>query len=115
MRLLVALFTASTLVQAAPFTETIDLNMPGAFESLAMRHPDHVATVEKILSIAKARPKAELAPWIEATFNVQDVQLAQFWLVSNPPKLKVAFTLDRTRYTANVVPDLEPVKLIPAR
>lgn len=115
MRLFIALFAFSTLAHGAPFTEIIDLNEPAALDALKARHPEHVQRVEKILAIAKERPKPELGPWIETTFDAQDVDIARLWQVSDPPKLKVAFTLDRTRYTASVVANLEPAKFIPAR
>lgn len=93
---------------------TVDLNDPGALESLRTDRPDHYARARAILAIVEARPAPDVARLIEARFDASDVELLQ-WQVSDPPKLRVSFTLDSTRYTAVVVPALEPARLMPAR
>ena len=112
--LLVLLLLCSGFVQAAIVTRTVDLNSPGALESLRDQRPTHYTKARAILAIAKARPASDLGRWIEARFDASDVELL-LWRVSDPPKLGVSFTLDDTRYTAYVVPVLPPVRAIPAR
>ena len=47
-------------------------------------------------------------------FDATDIEMLQ-WRVSFPPKLQVSFTLDTTRYTAEVTPNLPPARATPAR
>ena len=117
MRSLIALlfFLGAVGQVAAIGNETVDLSDPRALESLRDRRPDHYAKVQAILAIAEARPDdVRIGPWIEARFQASDVELL-LWRVSDPPKLRVAFTLDNTRYTADVIPALQPARAVPAR
>jgi hypothetical protein len=100
--------------QAATFAGPVDLTAPGVLESLRGQRPDHYAKARAILALAKSRPGATTGRLIEARFDAADVQMT-FWRVSDPPKLQVSFTLDDTRYDAQVVPDLPPARALPAR
>jgi hypothetical protein len=115
MRMLIALlFFLSTGGQAAAFNPTVDLNSPGVLESLRAERPEHYAKARAILTIAETRPTPDVGRWLEARFEASDVELLQ-WQVSDPPRLRVSFTLDATRYTGVVVPSLAPVRPMPAR
>jgi len=115
MRMLIALlFVLSSGGQAAPFNPTVDLNSPGALESLRAERPEHYAKARAILTIAETRLGPDVGRWIEVRFEASDVELLQ-WQVSDPPKLRVSFTLDATRYTAVVVPSLSPARPMSAR
>jgi hypothetical protein len=112
MRTLVTLLFASAVAQAAGFAEPIDLSAPGALQSLQGRRPDHYAKAQAIIELVKAKPNQDLVPWIEARFDASDVDFRHLWLVTYPPKMKVSFTLDEARYTAIVVPVLEPTAFV---
>ena len=115
MRILVTLFFVSAISQAAGFTAPVDLNAPGVLASLQERRPDHYAKVRAILALVESRAQFDLGPWIEAQFDAADVDFLHLWRVSDPPKLKVSFTLDDARYSAIVVPMLPPARAVPAR
>src|SRR4029450_3760043 len=115
MRILGTLFFVSAISQAAGFNAPIDLSAPGVLESLQERRPDHYAKVRAILALVESRAQFNLGPWIEAEFDASDVDFLHLWRVSDPPKLKVSFTLDDARYTAVVVPMLQPARAAPAR
>jgi hypothetical protein len=115
MRMLIAfLFLLTTAGQAARLDPTIDLSSPGTLESLRAERPEHYAKARAILTIAETRVTPDVGRWIEARFDASDVELLQ-WQVSDPPKVRVSFTLDATRYTAVVVPSLSPARPLPAR
>lgn len=111
MRTLMALLLAATVqAQAAPPRETVDLDSPGALEALRVERPEHYAKTKEILALAQTSRGPKLGQLIEARYEASDVEMLQ-WRVSDPPKLRVSFTLERTRYTAQVVPNLPPMKL----
>ena len=115
MRMRIALFLlASPIAQAAMAAGVIDLDTPGALEALRAQRPAHYAKVEAILALAQARPAPTTPSLMEARFGASDVELLQ-WRVSDPPRLRVSFTLDDTRYTGEVVPSLRPARALPAR
>ena len=117
MRLLIPtlLLATATATQAADVTERVDLNAPGAFESLRSTRPAHYEKARAILQDAGTHPTAPTTrPLLEARFDATDIEMLQ-WRVSFPPKLQVSFTLDATRYTAEVTPNLPPARATPAR
>jgi hypothetical protein len=112
--LAVPLFAAALGVHAAIVTKMVDLDAPGAIEALQSQNPEHYARARAILATAKAAPRTDLARFIEVEFRASDVECIA-WRVSDPPQLKVAFTLDSTRYSAVVVPQLPPARPVPLR
>lgn len=115
MRILATLLFVSAISQAAGFNGPIDVNAPGVLASLQERRPDHYAKVRAILTLVESRAEFNLGPWIEAQFDAADVDFSHLWQVSDPPKLKVSFTLEDARYTAVVVPRLQPARAVPTR
>ena len=115
MRLLAPLFFVSAIAQATGFEQPMDVNAPGALKYLQERRPDHYQKVRAILALVESRPQLNLGPWIEAQFEASDVDFLHLWRVSDPPKLKVSFTLDDIRYTAVVVPVLQRARGMPTR
>jgi hypothetical protein len=113
-KLMALLLLLSPMAHAGMVGGVIDLTDPGALESLRDRRPDHYAKVRAILKVAETRPAVGASQWIEARAGASDVELLQ-WRVSDPPKLVVSFTLDDTRYTAQVVPFLPAAHAVPAR
>ena len=113
-KLIALLFVVSPMAHAGMVGVVIDLTNPGALESLRDHRPGHYAKVRAILAVAETRPAITAGHWIEARLGASDVELLQ-WRVSDPPRLQVSFTLDQTRYTAQVVPVLPPARAVPAR
>ena len=115
MRILAPLFFVSAIAQATGFEQPIDLNAPGALKYLQERRPAHYQKIRAILALVESRPQLNLGPWIEVHFEASDVDFLHLWRVSDPPTMKVSFTLDDIRYTAVVVPVLQPARAMPAR
>jgi len=89
--------TLSSLACAA-----VDLNAPGAIESLARQNPDHYAKIERILADVARRPPETVPRWMNAEFGAQGVSFPRVLKTSDPPKRSLSFTLDATRYEAVV-------------
>jgi len=71
-----------------------------------------------IILIAAAPPAFALGPireWIQARFDVSDIDAAPLWHVRDPPKIRLSFTLDETRYTALVVGRFPRAQPVPAK
>ena len=115
MRTIIALLLALTaaVAQSAAVAAAVDLNAPGELDALRERRPEHYEKVRIILSLARSRPAPVASRWIETRVGASEVELVQ-WRVSDPPKLRVSFTLDDVRYAAQVVPLLEPARPVPA-
>ena len=93
----------------------VDLDAPGALEALARNNPTHFAVIQRILAEAGARRDAEVPRWLRASFNAQSVIYQPIVLTSHPPKRRLSFTLDDTRYVAvitltNVTGTVVPLK-----
>jgi hypothetical protein len=81
---------------------TIDLDQPGALEALQRSNPTHYETIQQIMDHLPRQPDAEVPHWIQATFHARDATYGPILLTSFPPKRRVSFTLDDTRYEALV-------------
>ena len=113
MRALAALlFAAGTAGAAGP---PIDLNAPGVLESLREHNPAHYEKIQAIIVLAEARPAGQFREWMRSAFAATEVADAPLWQVSNPPKRKLSFTLDDTRYTATIVGRFTQARPIPIR
>ena len=98
--LLVALTNA--LAQPA-LPRTVDLDAPGVLEALEQTNPAHYGIVRTILAEVFLRPDIEVPRWLRASFNAQGVDYRPIVLTSHPPKRRLSFTLDDTRYVAVIV------------
>jgi hypothetical protein len=81
---------------------SIDLDQPGALEALQRSNPTHYAKIQKILDRLPLQPEAKVPRWIQANFDARDATYGLMLLTSFPPKRRVSFTLDDTRYEAIV-------------
>src|SRR5262245_48114134 len=77
---------------------TIDLDGPGALEALQRDNPVHYQIIQQIMAGLFARPDADVPRWLRASFNADDVSYAPVLLATDPPKRRLAFVLDGTRY-----------------
>ena len=111
-----ALFwTAVAAAGDATPRRAIDLNAPGALEALQRSNPTHYETVRKILEGVLQRPDTDVPRWIQTSFAARDVSYVPVVLTSHPPKRRLSFALDATRYEAvvvltNVRGDITPAK-----
>lgn len=81
----------------------VDLDRSDALEQLRTRNPEHFRKVSEILAGLPTRSGAEVATWVNVAYNAKDLELGSIYLVSLPPKQRIAFTLDGIRYSATVI------------
>lgn len=93
----------------------IDLNEAGALEALQHSNPVHYKRVRKILDGVLRQKDAQVPGWIQANFNGRDVAYGPTVLTSHPPKRRLSFALDTTRYEATIVLTNVTGQIVPAR
>jgi hypothetical protein len=104
-----------------PARQRINLDAPGALAAVEREHPDHFARIQRILSEVPRRPPAgdSVATWMRTEFQATDVQYADFLMVTDPPKKRLEFSLDRTTYVTVITLDVGarpmPLKDAPVR
>jgi hypothetical protein len=81
----------------------VDLNESGAFEAVARSNPAHYEKIRRILDGILQQPEASVPRWIQVNFDGRDVTYAPVVLTSHPPKRRLSFALDATRYEAIIV------------
>ncbi len=111
-----ALFwTAVAAAGDATPRRAIDLNAPSALEALQRSNPTHYEKIRKILEGVLQRPDTDVPRWIQTNFAAHEVSYVPIVLTSHPPKRRLSFALDTTRYEAvvvltNVRGDITPAK-----
>jgi hypothetical protein len=112
-----AMLAIVTLAAAAPFTptRTVDLDTPGALEALERSNPVHHEKVRKIVEGVIRQPDSRVSRWIAVTFNGRDVSYAPVVMTSYPPKRRLSFALDDTRYVTIVTLTNVRGDVVPAR
>ena len=70
---------------------------------LARSNPAHYEKIRRILTDILQQPEASVPRWIQANFDGRDVTYAPVVLTSHPPKRRLSFALDATRYEAIIV------------
>jgi len=100
---LVLLWTTVTAAGDAPPGRPIDLNAPGALETLRRSNPAHYEKVQQILEGVLQQRDANVPRWMQTHFAAQDVNYRPIVLTSYPAKRRLSFTLDATRYEAVVI------------
>jgi hypothetical protein len=112
---LLSLWTAVVAADAPRLGPTIDLNAPGALERVQQSRPAHFEKVRKILEGVLHRADTEVPRWMHVSFDARDVDYRPVVLTSHPPKRRLSFALDDTRYEAvvtltNVRGDVVPLR-----
>lgn len=112
---LVMLWTAVVVAGDTPPRRTVNLNKPGALEALQQSNPTHYEKVRKILDGILQQPDVAVPRWIQTNFDARDVNYAPILLTSDPPKRRLSFALDETRYETvvtltNVRAEIVPLK-----
>ena len=106
---------ADDRIPATPALEVIDLDAAG-LARLQVTNPNHFARAERILAAANYLCRPRAADRYLATWGAQDLSCSRMLLqTSNPPKWRIGFRLDGTRYAASVIVTDDPPRLLPAR
>jgi len=98
--IMVVLWIAVAVAGEFNSARTINLNKPGALETLQQSNPTHYDKVRKILDGILQQPDADVPRWIQTSFDARNVSYAPFLLTTRPPKRRLSFALDETRYEA---------------
>lgn len=102
--LAVALFGFGSAGSVSADQAVVDLRDGGALERLRVDNPAHYAAIRQILAGLAEQPERAEGDWLQATFDAREVELSRLLLkTSYPPRQRLSFTLDTTRYTLHVV------------
>jgi hypothetical protein len=93
----------------------VDLNESGALEAVARSNPAHYEKIRRILDGILQQPEASVPRWIQVNFDGRDVTYAPVVLTSHPPKRRLSFALDATRYEAIIVLTTVRGDIVPLR
>ena len=100
----VALFGLGSVGSVVADQAVVDLRDGGALERLRVDNPAHYAAIRQILAGLAEQPERAEGDWLQATFDAREVELSRLLLkTSYPPRQRLSFTLDTTRYTLHVV------------
>jgi hypothetical protein len=104
---------ASPAVAQEPY---VDLNRPGALDALARDNPRHYEQVVQVTRVAsKVSCETELGMMpVPTTANRMEC-VAMAIMTSDPPKRRITFQIDHTRYGMVVTLDTPAGRLLPAR
>lgn len=76
----------------------IDLNAPGALDSLRVGNPSDYVRIMRIIAGLTRHPELDVTRWISATFHAANVSYLPLWLTSLPPQRRLSFCLGSTSY-----------------
>lgn len=99
------------VMTSASAQPAVDLGEPGALDALRERNPRHHDSVTRILAAAREVPHTRVRQAITVRYDASDVRFEPLVSLSDPPKMKLFFTLDAVRYSAVVVPNFLPATL----
>ena len=98
--IIVVLWIAVVVAGDASPARTVNLNKPGVLETLQQSNPTHYDKVRKILEGILQQPDADVPRWIQTSFDARNVSYAPILMTTRPPKRRLSFALDETRYEA---------------
>ena len=110
-----ACVTQAKVEQAQIARRVVDLNEDGALEALQRSNPVHYDKVRKILDGALRQRDAQVPRWIQTNFDGRDISYGPIVLTSHPPKRRLSFALDATRYEAIIVLTNVSGEIVPAK
>jgi len=98
-----------------PSDKVVFLNGP-ALAELRATNPDHYARAQRILAAANHLCRPRVPHVYRAKFNARDLSCVWLQLMtSNPPKSRISFRLDDTRYVAWVAMTDDPPRPVRSR
>ena len=106
----------TSVVNASPVKQTIDLGEPGALERIEAQDPERHATIVKILRTAADVSCDTLPQMLKTQYGAKNVLCpGALILTSYPAKRHLRFQLEDTEYVTNVVLKDVNGRLRPAR
>jgi len=112
---LALIWTAVAAAGDAPPRRPVDLDAPGAMDALQKSNPTHYEKVRRILEGVPRQPDAVVPRWMRTNFDAQDVTYLPIVLTSHPPKRRLSFSLDATRYETIVILTNVHGEIVPAK
>jgi hypothetical protein len=82
---------------------TVDLDAPGAIDRVRAANPAHVDKIVKIIEGVRQQPDSGVPRWLRVNFDAREVGYAPIVMTSHPPKRRLSFALDDTRYEVVVI------------
>ena len=98
--IMVVLWIGVVVAGDANPARTVNLNKPGALETLQQSNPTHYEKVRKILDGIVQQPDADVPRWIQTSFDARNVSYTPILMTTVPPKRRLSFAMDETRYEA---------------
>ena len=96
--LLALSWTTGAVANPTTAPRTVVLDAPDALKALQQSNPALFDKIRRILDGLRRRPDAEVPHWMEVSFAARDISYVPVILTSHPPKRRLSFVLDRTRY-----------------
>jgi hypothetical protein len=109
-----ALWIALVAADVAQPSRTIDLNAPGALETLQQSRPAHYEKVRKILEGVSRQPDRQVTQWMRVSFGAHSVDYPLVIRSSFPAQRRLSFVLDDTRYRGWIWLTDQPFRISPA-
>ena len=102
-----ALSTLAALTHAAGYLQSVDLDRPGAMESVERQNPDHYFRITQIRDLASRMPcfTDTFSSTLKAKFEARDAGCGVLLMTSYPSKRRLSFTLGETSYVTVVSMD----------
>jgi len=119
MRLIVIAAT-STLIASANAGDSvwqpIDLNRPGTLEQLKLERPNHYAAIAEVFRVVERVPcENREVETLKARYDITQWACNFVLLTTDPPKRRLSFQLEETRYVAVVTLKNTGARVFPAR
>jgi hypothetical protein len=113
--LIAVILWASLAVHAAPQPQTIDLDKPGALETLRKSKPEHYAKVVESMEKVQAVPiSAQGQQDLRLEVRKPDPTRRQIE-TSHPAKTRMTIPIDETQYRITVTYTKDPATVVPAK
>jgi len=107
-RAIVALLAAASLAVMADeireirIVRFVDLDAPGALETVRREHPEHIVDIQRILLEAPDHSPEATPGWMRTQFGASASGYGMIFETTDPPKAKFWFLLGDTHYTTLV-------------
>jgi len=99
---LVIFWTGIAAAGDLTLSRVVDLDKPGALEALQQLNPMHYEKIRQIVTGILQQPDVAVPGWMRANFDARGVLYSQIEMSSYPPKRRLSFELDDTRYVVVV-------------
>jgi hypothetical protein len=120
MRLIVFAVTSTLMASAhagGSFWEPpVNLNRPGILEQLKLERPKHFAAISEVLRIVERVPcETREVETLKVRYDITQWACNFTLMTSDPPKRRLSFQLEETRYVAVVTLKGTEGRVVPAR